>query len=250
MWKERSTLEEAAKANQRHTDGVDRRSAKPYRSPFVGIAVAALMLCGATTNVSAGTGPGLAIKIGAQTLDSPIDGEKTTRVRMEAEIATALQANDRADFFLSVGGSPLGTDRFTDIYESDGILYEDYYSDSFSLIDVRLGARLYPLGYDTTIRPYIGGGIGYYWLRDSYSDEYYTTFEDPLRPGRYITFVDYASGTNTVTDGFFSFVTAGVTVPVRSNIDLLFEFKYDFAKDRAGIDLGGPIYMFGAMIRL
>lgn len=219
------------------------------RRGLVGVGAIALVFCW-TTNALANTGPGIGLKVGAQTLDSPIDGQKTTRVRIEAEVATALMADEHLDFFLSVGGSPLGKADYADIYEAGGVFYEDYYSDTFSLIDVRLGARLYPLGQESSIRPHIGGGIGYYWLMDSYDDEYYATTEDPYFPGRYITYADYANSTDTVADGFFPFITAGVTVPVTSNIEVLFEFEYDFAKDDSGVDVGGPIYMFGARIRI
>ncbi len=214
------------------------------------VAVSASVLCWAMTSASANTGPGIGIKVGAQTLDSPIDGEKTTRVRVEAEIATALLANEHLDFCLAVGGSPLGSYEVDDIYEMDGVLYEDYYSGDYSLIDVRLAARLYPFGHDASIRPHIGGGIGYYWFLDSYDDEYYATTADPFLPGNSLTYADYASDTDTLGHGFFPFITAGVSVPLSSNIEVLFEFEYDFAKDDGDVDLGGPIYMFGARIRL
>ncbi|MBN1360744.1 MAG: hypothetical protein JW993_09140 [Sedimentisphaerales bacterium] len=214
------------------------------------IGAAVLILGWMTASVQANTGAGIGIKVGAQTLDSPIDGQETTRVRVEAEIASALLADEHADFFLSVGGSPLGSYDIADIYEIDGALYEDYFSGDYSVIDVRLGARLYPFGQDAQIRPHVGGGLGYYWFLDSYDDEYYVTTEDPFFPGSLITYADYASDTDTLADGFFPFITAGVSVPVTSGVELLFEFEYDFGKDDGGFDLGGPIYMFGARIRL
>ena len=61
-------------------------------------------------------------------------------------------------------------------------------TDSLSVIDVRLAARLYPLGDSSPIRPYVGGGLGYYWFLDVWDDEYYDTVEDPLFPGTYITY--------------------------------------------------------------
>ncbi len=231
----------------------DKTNEVEHMSPrhcLAGVGLAALVLCWATSSAFGNTGPGVGIKIGAQTLDSPIDGQKTTRLRVEAEIATALLADDHLDFCLAVGGSPLGTSDYADIYEADNVLYEDYFSDTFSLIDVRLAARLYPFGQEAWIRPHVGGGVGYFWLLDSYDDEYYATTEDPYFPGNYITYADYAEDSETVADGFFPFVTAGVAVPVSSNLEFLFEFEYDFAKDDAGVDLGGPIYMFGARIRL
>lgn len=216
-------------------------------SPLV---VVTLVLGWATHSVSAGTGPGGAIKIGAQTLDSVVDGQETTRLRVEAELSTGMIADDHADFFLSVGGSPLGDSEYVDSYESGGNFYEDYYTDTFSMIDVRLGARLYPLGHNSSIRPHIGGGIGYYWLRDDYSDDYYTWVPDPLYPGDYLQYYDYADGSETISDAFFPFITAGISAPISDNLELLFEFEYDFGKDESGVDLGGPIYMIGARIRL
>jgi outer membrane protein W len=216
---------------------------------FLGIGAAGLMLCATATSSFGATGPGLGIKVGAQTLDSPIDGQETTRARFELELSTAMLANDHVDFSLAVGGSLLGTSEFEDIYEEGGVLYEDYYSDSFSIIDVRAAARFYPFGDDLSIRPHVGGGIGYYWFLDSWDDDYYTTMEDPYFPGTFITFADHAEHTDTLEQGFFPFITAGLTVPVTSNIEFLFEFEYDFAKDESGIDLGGPIYMFGVRAR-
>lgn len=215
---------------------------------FVGVVT--LMLGWTATAARANTGPAGAIKIGAQTLDSVIDGRETTRVRVEAELSTALLADEHVDFFVSIGGSPLGTSEYADIYESGGVFYEDYYSDTFSLIDLRLGARFYPFGASSVIRPHIGGGIGYYWLRDDYSDDYYTLVPDPLMPGSYIEYYDYAEGTETIADAFFPFITAGVSAPVTDNLEVLFEFEYDFGKDDSGVNLGGPIYMIGARIRL
>ena len=215
-----------------------------------GLAIVALVIGWTAGSVSANTGPGAAIKIGAQTLESPVDGRDTTRLRVEAELSSALMANGHADFFVSVGGSPLGDFEYVDTYDSDGIFYEDDYSHTFSLIDVRLGARLYPLGHNSTIRPHVGGGIGYYWLRDHYDDDYYTWVPDPYSPGSYLEYYDYAEDTETISDAFFPFITAGVSAPISDNVELLFDLEYDFGKDESGVDLGGAIYMLGARIRL
>jgi outer membrane protein W len=246
MAKRRSILSwgAGAKHDPRHGD----RSIS-WKRLLAGVGVASLVLFWAAGSALGSTGPGLGIKVGAQTLDSPIDGEKTTRARVELEVATAMLADDHFDFSLAVGGSLLGTSEFEDVYYVGDVLHEDYYSDNFSIIDVRLAARFYPFGDNASIRPHIGGGLGYYWFLDSWEDDYYATMEDPLFPGSFITFADHAENVDTVSQGLFPFVTAGVAVPVNSNIELLFEFEYDFAKEDSGLDLGGPIYLFGARLR-
>ena len=197
----------------------------------------------------ASNGPGIAFKIGAQTLESPISLDKTTRTRYEVELSSQLFCDEHLDFAFTFGGSSLGS--FEDEYSElvDGVLFEDFYSDELSLLDIRLALRLYPFGESRSIRPYIGAGIGYFWFLDSYEDEYYETMEDPSFPGSFITFADSDEDTDTVADGFFPFVLAGVTVPVGSNFEFLFEFEYDFEKEDSGFDFGGPIYMFGARFR-
>ncbi len=195
------------------------------------------------------SGPGIALKIGAQTLDDPIDLEKTTRTRIELEIASPVFADDYLDVAFSVGGSSLGSvdDDYVTI-EDDTVIEESYLDDLF-MLDIRLAARLYPFGHDRTLRPYVGAGLGYFWFLDYWEYEYSETFEDPHFPGVFHTFVDEEEGTDTIAHGFFPFVVAGLNVAVSDNAELLFEFQYDFDKEDAGVDLSGPIYMFGGRIR-
>ncbi len=249
MAKRRSILSWGAGANHRPMHGAYGVRGISWKHLLVGLGAANLVLCWAAASTFGNTGPGIGIKVGAQTLDSPVTGDKTTQARFELEVSSALLADEHIDFSLAVGGSLLGTSEFEDVYYDGGVLYEDYYSDSFSVIDVRLAARFYPFGGNAPIRPHIGGGLGYYWFLDSWEDDYYATMEDPLFPGTFITFADHAEHIDTVAQGLFPFVTAGLTVPVNSNIELLFEFEYDFAKGDSGLDLGGPIYMFGARLR-
>jgi len=214
------------------------------------VTVTLMLFAGWTATAAwAGDGPGLGFKIGAQTLESPITLEKTTRTRYELELSSQVFLDDHLDFALTVGGSSLGThdSEYVDII--DDVLIEEFYSDSLSVIDLRLTARLYPFGDSRPIRPYLGAGIGYFWFLDSWEDEYYETIEDPLFPGTFITFADSDRDTETLANGFFPFVLGGVTVPVGSDFELLFEFEYDFEKDDSGFDLGGPIYMVGARFR-
>jgi hypothetical protein len=195
------------------------------------------------------TGPGIGLKIGAQTLESPIDLEKTTRARVELEISSPLMCNDYLDLALTIGGSSLGSvrDDYADVV--DDVLIEESYDDDLLLFDIRLAARLYPFGYDRSVRPHVGAGVGYFWFLDRWEYEYAETFEDPAFPGAFHTIVDRDEGTDTLAHGFFPFVTAGLSVSVSDNVELLFELQYDFAKEDSGIDLSGPIYMFGGRVR-
>lgn len=219
--------------------------------PHGSLAMAALVLMAGWAGVPAwaGNGPGLGFKIGAQTLESPITLEKTTRTRYEIELSSQVFLDGHLDFALAVGGSSLGSfdSEYVDVI--DDVLIEEYYTDDLSLIDVRLAARLYPLGDSKPIRPYIGAGIGYFWYLDSWDDEYYETIEDPYYPGSFLTFADSDKDTETLAEGFFPFILGGVTVPVGSNFEFLFEFELDFEKEDSGFDLSGPIYMFGARFR-
>lgn len=223
------------------------RMRRNLRTPAVATAV--VMLLAMAVCASAGNGPGIALKMGVQTFESPVSLRDTTRTRYELEISSQLFANERLDFALSVGGSSLGTHR--DYYAEivDGALIEESYKDVLSLLDIRLAARLHPFGQDGPLRPYLGAGIGYFWFLDSWSDRYYETIEDPYYPGYYITYADRRKDTDTVADGFFPFVMAGLNVAVSDNAELLFEFQYDIEKKDSGFDFGGPIYMFGARFR-
>lgn len=245
------------------TESIDRsrnvtpRHRIPYRSNYVGTAprrlhttaCGTIILLGCAAVCAGASGPGIGFKLGVQTIEDPIDLDKTTRARYELEIASPPFADDHWDVAFTFGGSSLGTvsDEYFDII--DDVLIEEYYTDHLFLLDVRLAARLYPLGDRSTVRPYIGAGIGYFWFLDCWEYEFSETFEDPLYPGTFYTFTEESEGTDTLAHGLFPFVTAGVTIPLGSNGELLFEFQYDFEKKDSGFDLGGPIYMFGARFR-
>lgn len=230
MTQKRSNLTEGCR-NKRH-----------LRPIALMVATTIVTLGWATVGFSAATGPGIAVKVGAQTLEDPIDQDKTTRARVDVELTSAMFWDNHADLGLSVGGLTFGTYDSEYIDEIDGVFVEEYYSDMLSVIDVRLAARLYPLGDSSPIRPYVGGGVGYYWFLDSWEDEYYDTVGG-------ITYYSEDEDTDTLGDGFFPFVTAGLTVPVGDNFELMFDFQADFEKDDGGFDLSGPIYMFGCRFR-
>jgi len=198
---------------------------------------------------AAETGPGIAFKIGAQTLEDPIDLEKTTRARLELEVSSPVFADDHLDLAFTIGGSSLGSLHDDYSYPDADVWIDEHYMDSFSMLDVRLAARLYPFGYDKSLRPYVGAGIGYFWFFDYWEYEYAETFQDPYFPGTYQTLIDEYEGLDTMAHGFFPFFLAGLSVSVSDNAELLFEFQYDVDKEDEGIDLSGPIYMFGGRIR-
>jgi hypothetical protein len=237
---------------------------KPHRNPFhsfsiehslqanhcrIGIYWVVMSLCLATTCFAGGSGPGIAFKVGAQTMDSPFDLDKTTRARFELEFASPRFGNDYFDVALTFGGSSFGC--FHDEYAGydDGVLIEEFYTDRFSIFDVGLVGRLYPLGDNRGLQPYVGAGIGYFWFLDSWKYEYYETYEDPFFPGVFYTYIETDECTETLAHGFFPFVTAGLAVPINSNFNLLFEAQYHYGKKDSGFDFGGPVYMFGCLFR-
>lgn len=215
----------------------------------IGICYSIILLCGTATCIAGGSGPGLGIKVGAQTIESPFDFEKTTRARFELEIASQRFGDEHLDLAFTFGGSSLGSssDEYTGF--DNGVLIGQSFTDRLSLLDLRLAARLYPFGESARLQPYVGAGIGYFWSLDSWEDQYSETVEDPYFPGVFYTFTDVEEGRDTIAHGFFPFVSAGLTVPVRSNFDLLFEFQYHFDKQDSGFDFSGPVYMFGCCFR-
>ncbi|MBN1506467.1 MAG: hypothetical protein JW955_06455 [Sedimentisphaerales bacterium] len=226
-------------------------SCNAIRSHFAKVILCALVVSfGWTTAYAAGSGPGIGLKIGAQTLPhDPVDCETTTRARLELEISSPVFADDHIDLALTLGGSSLGSFHDHYVEEDEGVLFEEWYGDDFWIFDVRLAARLYPFGYNRRIRPYIGVGIGYFWFLDNWEYKYAETFEDPRHPGDYGTYVERDRGTDTLAHGLFPFALAGLAVSVNRHVDLTIELQYDFEKEDAGFDLGGPIYMFGGRIR-
>lgn len=218
------------------------------RRPTVCLAIVLPFLLAACA--AGASGPGVSLKVGAQTLDHPLDGDKTTRARYELELCSARFAGDHLDVAFTFGGSSLGTVSGDDAYWTvDDVWVEESYEDDLSVFDIRLGARYYPFGDSDGIQPYLGAGLGYFWFLDSWEDEYSQTYDDPIGSGIWYTDSAEDDDTETLADGLFPFVLAGVTVPIGSNAELLFEFQYDFEKEDSGFDLGGPIYMAGARFR-
>ena len=238
----------AKKAGQRNPVGGHLRHRRTPHGTFR-VAMSLVLLLGCSSLCAGAAGPGIGFKIGAQTLEDPVDLDTTTRARFEFELSSARFYDDHLDLAFSFGGSSLG--KFSDDYVDvvDDVLIEESFTDRLFLLDVRLAARLYPLGDASDIRPYVGAGLGYFWFLDHYEDEYAETYEEPPFSGNFYTFVDDDEGTDTVAHGLFPFVVAGLTLPLGSNGELMFEFQYDFEKEDAGIDLGGPIYMLGARFR-
>ena len=213
-----------------------------------GACIAGIVLAWSACGLAA-SGPGLGFKVGVQTLESPITLEDTTRTRFEFELSSARFCDDHLDLAFTVGGSSLGSFTTEYVDEIDGVLIEETYVDDLSIVDIRLAARLYPLGDASEVRPYVGAGLGYFWFLDHWDYEYAETFEDPLFPGDFYTFIERDEGTDTAANGFFPFITAGLTLPIGEHGELIFDFQYDFDKKDSGFDFGGPIYMIGARFR-
>jgi hypothetical protein len=231
------------------------RTARATRYPAQGslfvVGVAAVFIAFTLVGVCpAADGPGIGIKVGAQTIDNPVNSGKTTRARLDLEISSPMLWDEHVDFALTFGGSYIGSyhERYTDT-TADGTYIDDLYTDRLSLFDIRLAARFYPLGGSSPIRPYVGAGVGYFWFNDYWENEYSDTFEDPYRPGDYDTVYRHADGTDTLAHAPFPFVLAGLTLPLGPNAEITFEFQYDIDKKDNGYDLSGPIYMLGARLR-
>ena len=207
------------------------------------------LLCRATACFAGGSGPGIGFKVGAQTFESPSDSEKTTRGRFEVEISSPRFGDGLFDLALTFGGSSLGSYHDDFAGYDDDVLIEEFYSDHYSLFDIRLAGRLYPLGDNSHIKPYVGAGIGYFWFLDSWDYEYDETYEDPPFSGIFYTYSEVGDGRDTLAKGLFPFVTAGLAVPVGSNFELQFEVQYHYDKEDSGFDFGGPAYMFGCQYR-
>jgi hypothetical protein len=199
-----------------------------------------------STGGLAASGPGIGFKVGVQTLEDPIDLDDTTRTRVEVELSSARFFDDHFDLAFTLGGSSLGS--FDTYYadEFDGGFIEEYYEDDLSIFDIRLAARFYPLGDASEIRPYVGAGVGYFWFLDQWEREYTEFYEVP---GGYDVYVEEDDDTDTAAEGFFPFLTAGVTIPIGEQFELLLDFQYDFEKTDSGYDFGGPIYMIGGRFR-
>ncbi|UCD00088.1 MAG: outer membrane beta-barrel protein [Phycisphaerales bacterium] len=217
------------------------------RRSVVTCSVVIVLLAAAASQADA-SGPGIGLKVGAQTIDRPFGTGKTTRTRFELELASPRFGDDHFDLVFTVGGSSLGSYSSQYVDFVDGVLFEEYYDDDLSVLDIGLTARLYPLG-DSRLRPYLGAGIGYFWFLDSWEDEYYETIEDPFDPGVFYTYATFDEGTDNLARGFFPFVSAGLAVPASDNLELLFEVQYHLDKEDAGFDFSGPVYMFGCRLR-
>ncbi|MBP8303985.1 MAG: hypothetical protein KBE04_07660 [Phycisphaerae bacterium] len=204
--------------------------------------IVALVLAGESP---ADYGRGLALKAGVQTLTSPLTGEDTSRTRLELEISTARLLDGYVDVALAIGGSSLGALRESQTSEDEGLIIDEYSEDRLRVWDVRVSGRFYPLGEGShTLTPYMGGGLGYYQFVDVWEDDVYAY--DPISG---IGAGEYQEGTETVADGFFPFLMAGLNVSVSDRVELFGEVAYDFEKDDEGYDLGGPIYLLGCRIR-
>jgi hypothetical protein len=209
-----------------------------------GLWLVAFCLLGAT---SSAYGWALAVKGGAQRLESPLTFEKTTRARFELEVSTGDVISDYLELALSFGGSSLGSVKDTFTTYGPGYVIDETMEDRIRLYDGRLAARVYPLGGaggrdPFQLIPFVGGGIGYFHMEDSWKDTYVET-------GASYVYIEEDKGRDRLARGFFPFISAGVNLPINSMSEITFEFQYDLNKKDAGWDLGGPIYLLGWRVR-
>ena len=191
------------------------------------------------------SGRGLGLKAGVQTFTSPLTGEETTRTRFELEVSTERLSDGRVDLAFMFGGSSLGTLRDASSTEEDGLITDAFSIDELSVYDLRLAARFYPLGGSRRdLTPYVGAGLGYFRFADCWED---TVSVTDTASGIMVT--DVMSGTETVADGFFPFVMAGLTMSLGDRAELFAELEYDLSKRDKGYDLGGPAYLIGCRVR-
>lgn len=226
------------------------------RRSWICVPLPALILLLGLSSPSTAQGWGLGFKVGSQTLDSPITGNRSTRTRFEVELASPLFADDYMDLALSFGASSLATvSENTITFDAFGPI-EETLEDNLRLYDLRLGARFYPrgpgpTGYvdDLRVKPYMGAGLGYFSMVDHFEDTHTETTIDAFGPGLDFVVTDVEKGNDTWAKGFFPFITAGVNVAVTSQLDVLVEFQYDFNKKNAGLDFSGPIFTIGCRVR-
>ena len=60
-------------------------------------------------------------------------------------------------------------------------MIQDTLEDNFRTYDGRLGVRLYAISPEKegSIHPYVGGGVGYYWMVDDWKDTHLETIDFP-----------------------------------------------------------------------
>jgi hypothetical protein len=221
---------------------VQIRSMPVSRLPIGLLVLQILLVCPVSGYQNA---PGIALKGGIQRLTSPLTFEKVDRARFELELCTPRLLDGHVDLAASFGFSPLGSlsDSSSDV--EDGLLVDRWSHDDLQLFDLRLGARLFPLGHTRSIiAPYVGAGLGYFWFVDQWEDNISAT--DPETSD---SAYDSNRGTETVAQGLFPFVVAGFNVTLAEHAELLFEVQYDVEREDHGYDLSGPSYLIGARLR-
>ena len=184
----------------------------------------------------------LDLKAGIQTLNNPLTLKDTTRTRYEVELAGTTPISDNLEICLGFGGASVSTvkDTYT-TYDDYGMIQETL-EDKFRTYDLRLGVRLYAISPEKegSIHPYVGGGVGYYWMVDDWKDTYLQTNPNLKTED---------DGNYTLAEGLFPYVIAGVDIPITDQAALLFEYKHDFQKTKDGADYGGDIFTAGLRIR-
>ncbi len=201
-----------------------------------------LLMMVALTSNAAWAVVNMDLKVGTQTLDNPWTYEQTTRARYEFSVGGTPYDNDHLEMAFAFGGCSVATiEDVVTTYDSIGML-QDTYEDRYRMYDIRLSLRAYllPLEERDCIHPYVGAGIGYYWLVNDWTFTHYQTDDRD-----YSEYWEETNGHTNISRGLFPFVMAGIDVPLSDQAALLFEYQHDFQKTDEGLDYGGGIFTVG-----
>ena len=68
-----------------------------------------LLVLGGTPLCMANSGPGIGLKVGAQTIQAPVNSGNTSRPRLDLEVSSPLLWDEHVDFAFTFGGSYFGS---------------------------------------------------------------------------------------------------------------------------------------------
>ena len=192
-----------------------------------------------------GTQAGCSFKLGAQQFQDPLgDGRSRTRLRVEGEVASPRIFGGHLEGTAAIGFAGLqSSDETLRVREEDKSISNLPVS-STTVMDVRLGARLYPFasgrtdwfGHGVQIEPYLVGGGGYYWMTATQRGA-----------GRKLCCGDYelVEESDTVADGLFPYLGVGIKARFEGEWSAFVEIRQDFDRLDNGRDTSGTSAMIG-----
>ena len=192
---------------------------------------------------------GFAVKGGGHWVDDPRTGDRELQPAWEIEMESPVLWDGRLALVGSFVGTHLDSTRSSDQWSDGGVDYASRTKSSFDLNGGRFGLRYWPWP-SAYVRPYLGGGVGYY----QYSREDHTrttaTWFDP--EAEEVVSEQTESTRHTRRDkGFYPWISAGVEVPmggwssVVGQTRVLVEVVYQSYRRFYDADLGGVRAMAG-----